>query len=290
MKDRNVPHSVAVRLLQLARARAEDYEYLLLRYGAERLLYRLSRSDAADRFLLKGASLFLVWNGYSYRPTRDIDLLGYGSPDPSDLASLFKALCQEDLSHEDGLVFLPDSVRAERIKEEQDYEGVRIRLRALLQNARIDLQIDIGFGDCVSPTATMAEFPPLLDAPAPRMRVYPKETAFAEKLQTIVARGLANSRLKDYLDLWMLSRSGMGEESLAKAIQSTFAHRGTAVPRDVPPGLSPAFAQNPDRVKQWAALLRRVNATACPSSLDAALSDLALYVMPIFSRLAAEQA
>ena len=289
MKDRNVPHSVAVRLLQRARAQAEDYEYLLLRYGAERLLYRLSRSDAADRFLLKGASLFLVWNGYSYRPTRDIDLLGYGSPDPSDLASLFKALCQEDLSHEDGLVFLPDSVRAERIREEQDYQGVRIRLRALLQNARIDLQIDIGFGDCVSQTATMAEFPPLLDAPAPRMRVYPKETAFAEKLQTIVARGLANSRLKDYLDLWMLSRSGIGEESLAKAIQSTFAHRGTAIPRDVPPGLSPAFAQNPDRAKQWAALIRRVNATACPSSLDAVLSDLALYVMPIFSRPAAEQ-
>jgi len=289
VKDRNVPHSVAVRLLQRARAQAEDYEYLLLRYGAERLLYRLSRSDAADRFLLKGASLFLVWNGYSYRPTRDIDLLGYGSPDPSDLASLFKALCQEDLSHEDGLVFLPDSVRAERIREEQDYQGVRIRLRALLQNARIDLQIDIGFGDCVSQTATMAEFPPLLDAPAPRMRVYPKETAFAEKLQTIVARGLANSRLKDYLDLWMLSRSGIGEESLAKAIQSTFAHRGTAIPRDVPPGLSPAFAQNPDRAKQWAALIRRVNATACPSSLDAVLSDLALYVMPIFSRPAAEQ-
>ena len=290
MKDKNVPHSVAVRLLQRARAQAEDYDYLLLRYGAERLLYRLSRSDAADRFLLKGASLFLVWNGYSYRPTRDIDLLGYGSPDPSDLASLFKALCQEDLSHEDGLVFLPDSVRAERIKEEQDYEGVRILLRALLQNARIDLQIDIGFGDCVSPTATMAEFPPLLDAPAPRMRVYPKETAFAEKLQTIVARGLANSRLKDYLDLWVLSRSGIGEESLAKAIQSTFAHRGTVIPRDVPPGLSPAFARNPDRVKQWAALMRRVNAIACPSSLDAVLSDLALYVVPIFSRLAAEQA
>ena len=290
MKDKNVPHSVAVRLLQRARAQAEDYDYLLLRYGAERLLYRLSRSDAADRFLLKGASLFLVWNGYSYRPTRDIDLLGYGSPDPSDLASLFKALCQEDLSHEDGLIFLPASVRAERIKEEQDYEGVRILLRALLQNARIDLQIDIGFGDCVSPTATMAEFPPLLDAPAPRMRVYPKETAFAEKLQTIVARGLANSRLKDYLDLWVLSRSGIGEESLAKAIQSTFAHRGTAIPRDVPPGLSPAFARNPDRVKQWAALIRRVNAIACPSSLDAVLSDLALYVVPIFSRLAAEQA
>lgn len=290
MKDRNVPHSVAVRLLQRARAQAEDYEYLLLRYGAERLLYRLSRSDAADRFLLKGASLFLVWNGYSYRPTRDIDLLGYGSPDPADLATLFKALCLEDLSHEDGLVFLPDSVRAERIKEEQDYEGVRIRLRALLQNARIDLQIDIGFGDCVSPNATMAEFPPLLDAPAPRLRVYPKETAFAEKLQTIVARGLANSRLKDYLDLWMLSRSGIGEESLAKAVQSTFAHRGTAIPRDVPPGLSPAYAQNPDRVKQWAALLRRVNVAACPSSLEAVLSELALYVMPVFARAGAKQA
>lgn len=290
MKDRNVPHSVAVRLLQRARAQAEDYEYLLLRYGAERLLYRLSRSDAADRFLLKGASLFLVWNGYSYRPTRDIDLLGYGSPDPSDLASLFKALCKEDLSHEDGLVFLPDSVRAERIKEEQDYEGVRIRLRALLQNARIDLQIDIGFGDCVSPSATMAEFPPLLDAPAPRLRVYPKETAFAEKLQTIVARGLANSRLKDYLDLWMLSRSGIGEESLAKAVQATFEHRGTAVPRDVPPGLSPTYAQNPDRVKQWGALLRRVNAAACPSSLEAVLFELALYVMPVFARAGAKQA
>jgi predicted nucleotidyltransferase component of viral defense system len=285
VKDRNIPHSVATRLLHLARIGGESYEFILLRYGAERLLYRLSRSDAADRFLLKGASLFLIWNGCHYRPTRDIDLLGYGSPDLSGLTDFFRTLCKEDRSQEDGLVFLPDSVQAERIKEEQDYEGVRVRLRALLQNARIDLQIDIGFGDRVVPAAAIAEFPVLLDAPAPRMRVYPKETAFAEKLQTIVARGLANSRLKDYLDLWMLSRSDIDKTSLTQAIRATFSHRGTDIPRELPPGLSLTFAQNPDRVKQWTALLQRVTMETCPASLEKTISELNLYVSPLFASL-----
>jgi hypothetical protein len=257
----------------------------LLRYGAERLLYRLSQSDAANRFLLKGASLFLIWNGCHYRPTRDIDLLGYGSPDPSDLTDFFRALCKEDRSHEDGLVFLPDSVLAERIKEGQEYEGVRICLRALLQNARIDLQIDIGFGDRVVPAPIMADFPVLLDAPVPKIRVYPMETAFAEKLQTIVARGLANSRLKDYLDLWMLSKSDIDKTSLTRAIRSTFNHRGTDIPKELPPGLSLAFAQNPARVKQWTALLQRVNMGSHPTAIESIISDLALYVSPLFASL-----
>lgn len=288
MNGRNVPHSVAVRLLQRAGAGGESYEYVLLRYGAERLLYRLSQSTAADRFLLKGASLFLVWNGRTYRPTRDIDLLGYGSPDPSELVTLFRALCQEDRSHEDGLLFLPDSVRAKRIKEEQEYEGVRIRLRALLQNARIDLQVDIGFGDIVVPPAVEADFPTLLDVPAPRLRIYPMEAAFAEKLETIIARGLANSRLKDYLDLWMLIQLGIHETSLIQAIRSTFNRRGTAIPRELPLGLSLTFAQNPDRIRQWKALRQRVNADVCPSSLQSVVSDLALYVSPLFARITAE--
>lgn len=288
MNDKNVPHSVAVRLLQRARTGGESYEYILLRYGAERLLYRLSQSTAADRFLLKGASLFLVWNERTYRPTRDIDLLSYGSPDPAELVTLFRALCQEDRLHEDGLRFLPESVRAERIKEEQEYEGVRIRLRALLQNARIDLQVDIGFGDSVVPAAVKAEFPTLLDAPAPRLRLYPREAVFAEKLETIVARGLANSRLKDYLDLWMLSQSGIHETSLIQAIRATFKRRGTAFPKELPPGLSLAFAQHPDRIKQWKALRQRVNADNCPSSLQAVVSDLTRYVSPLFTRITAE--
>jgi predicted nucleotidyltransferase component of viral defense system len=285
MKDRNISHSVATRLLNLARKGGESYEYILLRYGAERLLYRLSRSDAADRFLLKGASLFLIWNGCHYRPTRDIDLLGYGSPDPLLLTEFFCALCKEDRLNEDGLVFLPDSVHSERIKEGQEYEGVRICLRALLQNARIDLQIDIGFGDLVVPAPTMADFPVLLDAPVPRMRVYPKETAFAEKLQTIVARGLANSRLKDYLDLWVLSLSDIDKTSLTQAIRSTFHHRGTEVPRELPPGLSLTFAQNPARIKQWMALLQRVDMGSRDTALESVISDLALYVSPLFASI-----
>ncbi|MEI6646307.1 MAG: nucleotidyl transferase AbiEii/AbiGii toxin family protein [bacterium] len=285
MKDRNMPHSVATRLLNLARKGGENYEYILLRYGAERLLYRLSRSDAADRFLLKGASLFLIWNGCHYRPTRDIDLLGYGSPDPARLIEFFCALCKEDRSHEDGLVFLPESVLSERIKEGQEYEGVRICLRALLQNARIDLQIDIGFGDLVVPAPTMADFPVLLDAPVPRIRIYPKETAFAEKLQTLVARGLANSRLKDYLDLWVLSMSDIDKTSLKQAIRSTFSHRGTDIPRELPPGLSLTFAQNPARVKQWSALLQRVNKENHDASLERVISDLVHYVSPLFASI-----
>ena len=280
-----MPHSVATRLLNLARKRGESYEYMLIRYGVERLLYRLSQSNAADRFLLKGASLFLVWNGFHYRPTRDVDLLGYGNPDPSRLTEFFCALCKEDRMHEDGLVFLSDSVCSERIKEGQEYEGVRICLRALLQNARIDLQVDIGFGDLVIPGPTLADFPVLLDAPVPKIRVYSKETVFAEKLQTIVARGLANSRLKDYLDLWVLSMSDIDKESLTQAIRSTFRHRSTDVPRELPPGLSLAFAQNPDRVKQWRGLLQRVNMENHDTALEHVIADLAHYVIPLFASI-----
>ena len=288
MSGKNVAHSVSVRLLQRARAEGVSYELLLLRYGAERLLYRLSQSAAADQFLLKGACLFLVWNERTYRPTRDVDLLGYGNPDPAALVTLFHALCSEDQSYDDGLRFLPDSVRAEQIKEEQEYEGVRIRLRALLQNARIELQVDIGFGDVVVPPAVEADFPTLLDMPAPRLRMYPMEAVFAEKLQTIVSRSLANSRLKDYVDLWMMIQSGIRETLLMQAIRSTFNHRGTAIPKKLPPGLSPTFARNPARIKQWKALCQRVSIDICPSSLQSVVSDVARYVTPLFAQITAE--
>ncbi len=186
------------------------------------------------------------------------------------------------------MVFLPDSVQAERIKEEQDYEGVRVHLRALLQNARIDLQIDIGFGDCVVPPAVEADFPTLLDAPAPRLRVYPMEVAFAEKLETIVTLGLVNSRLKDYFDLWLLAHSGLEETTLIQSIRATFNRRETAIPKETPSGLTPAYAQNPDRAKQWTAFQKRVSATACPSSLEQMVSDLARYTSPLFSRISSE--
>ena len=288
MKGTNTAHSVAVRLLQRARAHNESYEHLLLRYGSERLLYRLSQSAAAAVFLLKGACLFLVWHGRSYRPTRDIDLLGHGDPDLAALTTLFRTLCTAEIAYDDGLRFLPTSVRAERIKEDQEYEGVRIRLRALLQNARIDLQVDIGFGDVVVPPPVDADFPTLLDMPAPRLRMYPMEAAFAEKLETIVARGLANSRLKDYLDLWMMLQSGIREKSLVAAIRSTFERRGTAIPKKVPPGLRLTFARNPARIKQWKALRQRVNADECPASLQAVVTDLAGRVTPLFARITAE--
>lgn len=199
--------SIADRLVRLSKERRLDHSFVLVRYGIERLLWRISSSAFADDFVLKGANLFAVWWEDDRRPTRDLDLLGQGTPDPARLAGIFRALCAQDTSLRDGLVFDPATVVAERIRAEEEYEGVRVRLRATLLRTRIDVQVDIGFGDAVTPLPERKPFPTLLGGVAPVLRVYPLETAFAEKLQALVELGVRNSRLKDYHDMLAILES-----------------------------------------------------------------------------------
>ena len=215
--------SVRGRLLKLSRERREEFHGLLTRYALERLLYRLGLSGHREQFVLKGAMLFPLWKSEPHRPTRDLDLLGKGNPTIAHLEQVFGEVCRVSAG-EDGIQFLPDTVVGVQIREDQVYEGVRIRLVARLAGATIPLQIDIGFGDVVTPAPTEVEYPTILDFPPPRLQAYPRETVIAEKLQAMVTLGIANSRMKDFYDVWVLAQSFAFEgDLLCRAIQATFA-------------------------------------------------------------------
>ena len=268
--------SIRQRLLDRARIRGEDFQLVLDRYAVERLLYRLSISPHRDQFLLKGALLFALWFDQPHRPTRDADLLGFGSPDPERLAAIVAELCA--IEDEDGLRFDVGSMTVEPIREETAYEGLRIRLLAFLGDARCHLQWDVGFGDAVTPGPQDMDYPVMLDEyQPPRLRVYPRENVFAEKLEAIASLGIANSRMKDYFDLLALLREGaMDNVVLADAIRATFQRRGTSLPDGVPFGLTDAFATDAQKQSQWTAFLRR-NRLAAPN-LETAVDELRAFV------------
>ena len=228
-KPKNLVASVHNRLLNHARKSKDEPQLVLMRYGLERLLYRLSKSDNAGEFVVKGAMLFLVWTGEPHRATKDLDLLALKSNSIEHLEKVFREVCKLSVE-DDGLIFLADSVAAEAIRENDIYQGVRVTLESRLGNARIPLQVDIGFGDVVTPKAGKITFPTLLDFPAPKVAIYPKETAIAEKFEIMVKLGVANSRMKDYYDIWALSREfDFDGAQLSDAIRATFRRRKTAI-------------------------------------------------------------
>jgi predicted nucleotidyltransferase component of viral defense system len=266
----NLAASVHRRLLNLSQTRGENFNLLLVQYALERFLYRLVQSGYAHQFVLKGALLFVIWRLKEHRPTRDLDLLGYGDSSPEVLDRLFRNICAVEA--EDGLIFHPDSVRVREIREEQEYGGQRVHLVATLGQARIPLQIDIGFGDAITPAAEEVEYPTLLGFPALRLRAYPKETVVAEKLQSMVMLGILNSRMKDFYDIWALSQQfPFDGRILAQAIRATLERRRTELPQTPPVALTPQFAQEPSKITQWKAFLRR-------NQLDVGGADLAQIV------------
>lgn len=255
--EQGVAHSVRQRLLNLSVETGEEYNRLLVRFAVERLLYRISQSKHADAFVLKGAMLFSVWTGALHRPTRDLDLLGFGEPSEVRLLDMFRDVCGQAVEA-DGMTFNADSVTTAPIRDEHAYAGIRLRLSANLGNAKLNLQVDVGFGDVVTPAATTAEYPTLLDQPAPRLRMYPPETVVAEKLEAMVSLGMANSRMKDFYDAWvLLSQFDLDDAVLASAIQATFERRRTSFPAGVPLAFTDEFAADSDKQKQWNAFLRR---------------------------------
>lgn len=256
MSPRNIAASVRQRLHNRAKERGEEFQQLLVRYTLERLLFRLCASPYADQFVLKGAMLFSLWVDLPQRPTRDADFLGFGDATTGRLATIFAALAVQSVDVDDGVQFDIDSVRAEEIRKQGGYPGVRISMRATLDGARIPVQCDIGFGDAVTPSAPLAVLPTLLGLPAPQLRVYPPETVVAEKLEALVKLGAYNSRLKDYFDLWVLLKHELPDANvLPTAVAATFARRGTELPDGVPEGLSAEFAAH--KAGQWLAFLNR---------------------------------
>ncbi len=272
--------SVRERLRQLAGGRGQELQLVLTRYGVERLLYRLSRTPAGERFILKGAVLFYIWEGEIPRPTRDVDFLGYGDASPKVVAAVFRDVCDAPVEP-DGLSFKPSTVRAAQIRDRQEYGGVRVKVTAMLGRARIPLQVDVGFGDVVTPHAELATFPALLDFPAPQVRAYPAASVVAEKFQAMVALGIANTRMKDFYDLYRLSETqDFDGETLAAAIRATFERRGTAIPSELPLALSDAFVGDADKQAQWRAFLRRGQLDNVPANLTDVTERLAAFLLP----------
>lgn len=276
-QPRDIGASVRARLLTLAREKGQALDLLLTRYATERLLYRLSTTPHRDRFVLKGAMLITTWFDDPHRPTRDVDLLGYGDPAPEPMLAVFKEICA--IKENDGIQFDVDALRIDLIREQLEYGGLRLRTTARLVGARITVVIDIGFGDAIEPGVEEINLPVLLDLPLPRLRAYARETVVAEKFQAMVMLGLANTRMKDFYDIWMLSRNhDFDGERLSRAIAATFERRRTAIPEEVPDALSPAFAADATKQRQWIAFVRDLD-TDVPS-LETIVIDLAGFLMP----------
>lgn len=254
----DVGASVRARLLRLARERGEDFQLLLTRYANERLLFRLSASGNAQQFVLKGAALFTLWMGKPHRATRDLDLLGFGEPGVEHVREVFSEVLTRDVA-DDGVHFDLATLAVSPIREDQEYSGVRVEVVARVTNAQVRLQVDVGFGDAVTPEASVVEVPSLLEFPAPRMRAYPRETVVAEKLEAMVKLGMANSRMKDFHDIAVLARSfSFDGELLTRAIRATFAHRKTTLPTTTPVALTATFAEDSMKRTQWSGFVRKV--------------------------------
>ncbi len=278
-KPRNLAASVRQRLFNLAHERREDFGLVLTRYGLERFLYRLAQSQYRDQFILKGALLFELWTHRPYRPTRDLDLEGQGENSIVRIKRLFTEIMGEAVE-DDGLVFDPKSLRVARIKEEQEYEGLRVNLVARLERAKITMQVDIGFGDVIVPPPTEIQYPALLDFPSPHLRAYPRETVVAEKLEALVKLGMTNTRMKDFYDLWRLSQDfDFDGALLVAAIKSTFNRRGTEIPPGAPLALTDEFSRDTQKARQWEAFLKKSGLEQDCATLQAVAADLARFLI-----------
>jgi hypothetical protein len=285
MSGKNLAASVRSRLLNKARAEKLDFNLLLTRYALERMLYRLSISKQRDQFLLKGALLFDLWFDVPHRPTHDADFLGFGSAEIPHIEALFREVCQIEV--DDGIVFQAESVKANEIRKEANYAGVRVTLMGLLDGARCPVQLDIGFGDAVVPGPDEVLYPVILgDMAEPHLRVYPRYTVVAEKLEALTSLGMLNSRMKDYFDLWILANHSDFEGAvLSTAIRATFERRRTAIPNGVPIGLTDEFTLDAQKEKQWQAFLRKNALDKTPLAI--VVGDLRNFLLPVLAAIAA---
>jgi len=287
----NIAASVHDRLLARAMAERRPFDELLQYYAIERFLYRLSRSRHVDRFVLKGALMIQIWGGPFSRATRDIDLLSTSVVSVDRMSEIFQD-CLDVNVKDDGLRFDAESIRSEEIRLGAEYGGVRVTFRAFLENADIRLQVDVGFGDVGTPKAKPVVYPSLLGLEEPRLLGYTPETTVAEKLQAMVVLDMANSRMKDFLDVWQLAANReFAGRTLARAVRSTFDRRKTPFPGTTPIAFTSAFSENEEKQVQWNAYLRkeRIHAQEKPPSLKDAIDVIASFALPVLEALAKGQ-
>jgi predicted nucleotidyltransferase component of viral defense system len=273
-KPTNIAASIRSRLLNESKKRGEQYNYLLTLYVGERLLYRLSQSPYQQQYILKGATLFKVWNGEPHRATRDLDFLSFGNNEVEHIENVFQEICLIECE-EDGIIFLSESIKAQVIKEDQQYEGVRVEIIGKLGTNPCKLQVDIGFGDAVTPVAKEEVIDTILDVPKPKLRIYPRETVIAEKFQAMVDLGIKNSRMKDFYDIWFLCKDFQFQgDLLCEAIVNTFKRRKTDIPVKEPLAFTQEFANDPEKQKQWTAFLNKVKIGEPQLTLDEVVTGI----------------
>lgn len=277
--------SVRARLLERFRQDGGTFDFLLRRFAGERFLYRLGESPYRRELVLKGASLYALWGGSLYRPTRDLDFTGYGASERDAVAARVRGICEVPLP-EDGLEFDLSSLSLEPIREEADYDGLRIDLRARLEAARIPIRIDIGFGNRIEPGPADVEYPTLLNLPAPRIRAYPQEAVIAEKLHAMVTHGERNTRFKDFYDLYALAQGFPFEgRRLAVAIAATFEQRRTPI-NGTPVALTPRFYAEGARSEGWRTYVGKNGIPGAPMDFSAIGELLAAFLIPAWNALA----
>jgi hypothetical protein len=285
-KRTNIAASVRQRLQNLAKDSDRPFQEVLQYFAMERFLYRLSRSEEAGRFVLKGALLLTVWRAPATRPTKDIDLLARMTNEIDEVVAVIQAICAHQVE-DDGLRFDAEHALGTKIREDADYEGVRATFQAFLGRARVAMQIDLGFGDVMTPAPTLTEFPTLLEFSAPLLYAYSRETTIAEKFEAMTKLGELNTRMKDFFDIWLLSRQfEFDGETLRSAIDRTFAHRQSAIVVEAV-ALSDEFAVLPGKQQQWTAFISRSRITGAPTSMTDVLSDLKAFLLPVVEAAAA---
>jgi len=282
---KNTAASVHRRLLNKTKESSRPFNELLQHFAIERFIYRLSKSPHADRFILKGALMFSVWSGSGSRPTMDIDLLGRIDNSLEVIVAAMKDACGMDVEA-DGMSFNAETVTAVRITEDAEYEGVRVRVRGGLGNARVSLQIDIGFGDVIVPGPIKVAYPALLDFPAPELNGYTMESTIAEKFQAMVKLGVLNSRMKDFYDIWMLSRTfDFRGEMLAEAVEKTFENRNTPI-TIAPTVFDPSFVKDGDKKVQWQGFIRKAKLADAPEAFKDVVVAVKVFLEPLVASLA----
>lgn len=275
---KNISASIRQRLLNKAKAHNRPFNEVLQYFAMERFLYRLSKSVHADKFILKGALMLRVWQSPEARPTMDIDMLGRTSNLDADIVAQLNDILSVDVEL-DGLIFDTSTIRTQRIAADADYEGIRVKFTGELDSARVNMRIDIGFGDVVVPGPDLSDFPTVLDLPAPRLLCYSRESAVAEKFDAMFKLGELNSRMKDFYDIRLLSRHfDFDGDVLAEAIRRTLGKRETSLSSDVAP-FSDGFAEM--KQAQWSAFRRRLGQEQTPASFTEVVGSVRDFLLPI---------
>lgn len=287
MKDKVIKDpaaSIRARLLAHAKTNGHDFQRVLTRYAIERFLFRLGQTEAVERYVLKGAMLFVTWPEHALRPTGDLDLLGRGDPTPEVLKESFIRICQVELP-DDGILFDPTTLNVEELREADKYKGARLSLKAGLAGAVITVLVDVGFGDYVYPPPKQQAFPSLLSGlPEASIRMYPPEAVIAEKFEAIIRFAETNGRIKDFYDIWVATRTFSFElGNLVEAVGGTLRRRETAIPTEMPVGLTDAFAAIAEKRGLWTGFLRRSPPAMKPPPFRQLQDELRNFFGPIIA-------